>query len=112
MSLEPSRDLVLKKLRDCFPNLADAADALAALDTYGELARERVQLAILMQSEGNIERLRRLVAGANQDYRDVLLGAEFPEEYQAPSQATPQELAEIRARDRDRYEAWLRSDRA
>ena len=34
MSLEPTRELVLKKLRDRFPDPKIAADALLVLDTY------------------------------------------------------------------------------
>src|SRR3954471_5962339 len=113
MLLEPPRDLVLKKLRDCFPNSRAAAEALAILDSYGtqpwHSERERVQLAILKQSNGDLVRLRQLVGLADRDYRDALVGAEYLEEFQASSKASPQEMAAIRKRDREQYEAWLRS---
>lgn len=114
MSLEPSRDLVLKKLHDCFPDPHTEADALAALGVYGRESwhreRDRVHLAILKQCEGNLERLRGLVHLADRDYRDALVGAEFLGEIQASSKATQEELAAIRRRDREQYERWLRSD--
>jgi hypothetical protein len=111
--LDPSRDLVLKKLGECFPDPQVAAEALAILDSYGTKSwhreRERVQLAILMQSEGKLERLRQLAGLADKDFRDALVGAEYPEELQASSNTSPQEMSEIRKRDREQYEAWLLS---
>ena len=112
MSLQPSRELVLQKLRDDFPAAAD--EALTVLDTYGTQSwhseKDRVHLAILMQSHGSMERLRYLVAMANRDYRDVLVGAEYPEAFAAPLNTSPEEMAAIRRRDRDQYEAWLRRE--
>jgi hypothetical protein len=53
MSDQPSRDLVLRKLRECFPDPAAAAEALAILELYGtqrwHSEPQRVQLAMLMQ---------------------------------------------------------------
>jgi hypothetical protein len=113
MSLEPSRELVLKKLRDCFPDPAKAEDALAVLDGYGmdswDRGKERVQLALLKISEGDVEKLRLYARGAESDYRGTLIPAEFPEESQASSKTPAAEMAEIRKRDREQYEAWLRS---
>jgi hypothetical protein len=109
----PSRELVLKKVQDCFHNSESAAEAIVIIDSYGAKAwhreRERVQLAVLMQCRGNLEQLRQLVALAGRDYRDALVGAEYPEECQASSKASPDEMAAIRRRDRDQYERWLNS---
>ncbi len=108
MAPEPTREIVIKKLRDCFPNVSHADDALAALDVYGaepwHRERERVQLAILMQSAGDLDRLLELVCAANMDYRDVLVGAEFVEEFEASIQTPPDEMAAIRRRDRANYD--------
>jgi hypothetical protein len=112
MSVNTSRDIVLKKLSECFPNPAAASKALAILDTYGTESwhREvnRVHLALLKVSGGNLEDLRLHVRAAQSDYRDTLVAAEFAQEWQAPPEASPTELAAIRKRDRDEYEAWLR----
>jgi ABC transporter substrate binding protein len=55
---------------------ADAATAREILRAYGaaphERERERVQLAILSLSHGDLGELHQLVARAKQDYRDVL----------------------------------------
>ena len=115
MSLESSRDLVLKKLRQSFPDEAAAGEALALLDNYpGDTptGRARVQLAILKQCEGDLARLSQLIDLARTDYRDVLVGAEYPEEFPAPRNTSPDEMAAIRLRDRAQYEAWLTSGEA
>jgi hypothetical protein len=113
MPLIPSRELVLKKLRDCFRDPQTASEALDLLDTYGteswHAERERVQLAVLKQCEGNLERLLELVVLAGRDYRDVLVGAEFHEEWVAPPGTPAAEMAAIRKRDREQYETWLRA---
>ena len=61
----------------------DAATVLALLDRYGtrrsEPEQERVQLAVLKLSGGDIERLRHGLDVARQDYRDVLYWAEYAE---------------------------------
>ena len=117
-SLEPSRNLVLKKVRDCFPSPAAQDEALAILDTYGteswhdERGRARVHLALLRISEGDLEKLRLYTRGALSDYRDTLIPAEYPQQYRASSKTPPAEMAAIQQRDREQYEAWLRSDRA
>ena len=43
-------------------------------------SRERIQLAILLCSEGSIERLRHFVDVARKDYRDVLYWVGLPPE--------------------------------
>jgi hypothetical protein len=113
MSLQPSRNLVLKKLRDCFPDPAAADEALAILETYGterwHRERDRVHLALLKISEGDLEKLRLYTRGAQTDYRDTLVPAEYPEQWQASSKTLPAEMAAIQKRDREQYEAWLQS---
>jgi hypothetical protein len=113
MPLTPSRELVLKKVRDCFPDPAAAREALVIIDTYGtetwHREKERVQLALLKISSGDLEKLRLYTSSARTDFRDTLVPAEFYEESQASSKTPPQEMAAIRKRDRESYEAWLRS---
>lgn len=90
-----------------------ASDALIVLDSYGiqswHREKERVQLAILKQCRQSLDRLRELVALANRDYRDVLVGAEYPEEFGAPPNTPDLEMMAIRTRDREQYEVWLRA---
>ncbi|MFM8325827.1 MAG: hypothetical protein ACKN9U_13270 [Pirellulaceae bacterium] len=115
MPLEPSRELVLKKLRHVFPDDRTAAEALTALDGYvgdSPKGQARIQLAILMQCGRDLKRLGQLVKLAHTDFRDVLVGAEYPEEFQASFKTPPDKMAEIRKRDRTQYEAWLLSDGA
>jgi hypothetical protein len=77
------RDAVIAAIQNAFPE-RDWGQVLVLVDTYGvesyERERERVQLAILKLSKGNEEKLREFVAVAKQDYRDVLLWADNPEE--------------------------------
>jgi len=109
MPLDHAGNLVLKKLRDCFPDPAKADEALAILESYGTESWHRIRLALLKISNGDIEMLRSYTRGAQSDYRNTLLAAEFPEECQASSKTPPAELAAIRKRDREQYEAWLHS---
>ena len=93
MPLEPSRNLVLKKLRDGFPDPAAADEAPAIPDTYGAGSchgeRDPVHLALLKISEGDLEKLRLYTRGALSDDRDTLIPAEYPEQYQASSKPLP-----------------------
>jgi hypothetical protein len=54
----------------------DRETVLELLDRYGtgpsEPERERVQWAVLQQSNGELDRVRRLIEAAKQDHRDVL----------------------------------------
>src|SRR5687768_11638563 len=86
MPVEPSRELVLTKLHHCFPDQGAAAEALGLIDTYSgdtPTGRARVQLAMLKQCGGDLRQLRQLADVARTDYRDVLVGAEYPEEFSA-----------------------------
>jgi hypothetical protein len=113
MALQPSRNLVLKKLRDCFPDPSKAEQALAILDTYGTQSwhreKDRVQLALLKICDGDIGKLRSFTQGAQSDYREVLIPAEYPQEWQASTGMPSADMAAIRKHDREQYETWLRS---
>ena len=60
----------------------EVAAILSILDAYGAQAwepeRERVQRAILTLAQGDEDKLRKYVAMAKTDYRDVLMAAEYP----------------------------------
>ena len=106
--IEPSPELVRRKLRDCFPDPAAAAVAGSLLNAYRDNEAERVRLAVLMLSRGDVDRLRELMEKANQDYREVLVDAEYPGEIRTSPNAPTSELVAARDRDRERYEACLR----
>ena len=98
--------------------IEDRETVRRALAQYGvescERAPDRVRLAILKTSEGNIDRLIKLVRGAKRDYRDALMAAEYPEEARSSRALHPnlskdeqRRLAQIRERDRRQYLEWL-----
>ncbi len=108
MAPEPSRELVVAVLHHCFPEQGTAAEALTLLDSYAgnstPTGRARVQLAMLKRCHRNLTRLREL---ARTDFRDVVNEAEYPEEMAAPRGTSSEQMAAIRRRDREQYEAWL-----
>lgn len=73
--MQYSRAMVLRKAERTFPH-HDPAEIIRVLDEYGtesyERERERVHLAVLFASEGDLRTLRELVDLAKTDYRDVL----------------------------------------
>ena len=75
-----SREDVLVAVKRWLPN-EDTTTVLSVLDAYGteiyERERERVHIAILKLSEGNVDKLLQYVTAAKQDYRDVLYWAEY-----------------------------------
>ena len=87
---------------------------LAALGQYGgSLPREcpRVQLAALKLAQGDLQSLRRHIANAERDYRDVLAAAEYPR-YMSAGMFRVRELSRkeqqaIVDSDWDQYQRWL-----
>src|SRR5437899_667922 len=94
MLVEPTRELVLAKVKEVFPD-EDSAEIVALLDYYGVETHQRepyrVQLAILWLSKGDRDRLAQYIRDAVKDYRDVLLWAEY-----------------LSKENNERYHAWLR----
>jgi hypothetical protein len=109
--IEFTRELVTRKARDVFPN-EDASKIIGILDQYGvrphEQERERVQLAILKLSGGEVEKLEEEVKVAKRDYRDVLVYAEYPlwTESSMPVEGT-KEAKEFEEKNRKQYLDWL-----
>ncbi len=66
---------VIQAIQDVFPN-EDLQTVLDVMDEYGkqpfEIDQERVQIAAIRLSEGNIDKLLQLVVDAKRDYRDVI----------------------------------------
>ena len=71
----------------------------------------RVQLAALKLADGDVDSLRRHVAAATQDYRDVLVAAEYPQYWKATSRSrrlSKREYQQVVEADWIQYESWLR----
>lgn len=99
-------------LRD-FPDQTEEARALvgkvaAALQGFWSSHTERAQAATLKLANGDLERLRKAVAVACQDFRDVLTPAEYPQYARVdPRKLTRAEQEAVFDRDREQYEAWF-----
>ena len=110
-----SKKTVLDKIKIYWPDLK-SREVLSILNKYGDedyhKEQVRVHLAILKLSEGQLDKLESYLESARSDYRDVLAWAEYPEEmmlgYTAKSQMTPDQITELRRRDREQYLNWLR----
>jgi hypothetical protein len=81
--------------------------------SQGRLPKEcsRVHLAALKLAQGDLERLRLHVGRSEQDYRDVLAAAEYPEYMRAAafrvSRLPRKEQLRIVNSDWDQYAKWL-----
>ncbi len=77
-----TRDDVRAMADAMFPNEAPGV-IMSILDEYGteshERERDRVQRAVLFLSAGDTDKLLHNVNVAKQDYRDVLMWAEYPD---------------------------------
>jgi len=73
-----TRAHVLAAVERYFPDKG-ATGVLKLLDQYEDgTGRERVQVAVLQLSDGDLDKLRHYVEAARQDFRDVLLWSELP----------------------------------
>lgn len=106
----PTSEMVANALGRLFPPPLQTM-ARAELDRYGtsgtEAEIERVRLAILKVSDGDLGRLAEGVALAKRDYRDVLAVAEYPAEFSRPGATSEADLMAARAADRAQYSNWL-----
>jgi hypothetical protein len=87
---------------------------IGVLGGYGAETWEResfrVQAAALKLANGNLDDLQRRIAAAKQDYRDVLVAAEYPEYWRMTSSGRKMagiERDRIIDSDWKQYEAWL-----
>lgn len=71
----------------------------------------RVHLAILKLSDGSVDRVQQQVAVAQEDFRDVICPAEYPEfsevGFVGVARMTGEEVGNLRARDWHQYHQWL-----
>ena len=120
----PLTETVSRKVRSLFPAELHA-DAIYLLEKecgrnlpFHEDADpqklERVRLAVVKLSGGNLAELRKQVDVAKRDWRDVLAIAEEPEAFEiglvALSKLNAEERAALNARDQKQYDDWLLED--
>jgi len=90
-------------------------EVLAILREYGaepwHPEVDRVRLAVLKEASGSIEGLRQGIETAKCDYRDALVGAEYPEYFKKVSGAgalPPEQVQRIIDSDWKQYQDWLK----
>jgi hypothetical protein len=105
---------VVRLVRRAFPS-RDPDHILRLLDDYGtekwHSEKDRVHIAILKLSQGDMEQLQRYVETATYDFRDVIAPAEYPEfrkvGFVGVSRMTTEEIDELRKADWGQYQKWL-----
>jgi hypothetical protein len=117
-------ELVTRKVKQCFAG-DEQAEAIRLLETecarslpfcesYNAEDLEVVRLAVVKLAGGSLEGLRQQIEAAQTDWRDVIFFAQAPEEvnrgYYTDSNEADAETREMKARDRQQYEKWLRGD--
>jgi len=104
-----------RKLESTFPNESERASANRLLGLYGEeewhKGIERVRIAALYNSDGDLGKLRAQIELANIDYRDVIASAEYRSLMKLPADIKPGSEAYEEAVEDDsrRYQAWIDS---
>ncbi len=116
MSTLPIGDLqaiLNRKLAVLFPDHAHRRAANSALNEYGTEAHEqepvRVRLAILKLAGGSIDKLQKNTTFAKQDFRDILVWAEYPRQANNGSFSDNQKRNKLIEADREEYRSWLDS---
>ena len=107
-------DPVRRKIARYWPD-ADPEEIMGILNEYGtesfERGQQRVHLAILKLSNGDIDELPKLVKMAKRDYRDVLAYAEYPEQmrlgFVGAKKLSADEREAMKQRDKKQYRKWL-----
>lgn len=97
---------VATKINAIFPE-EQLEPALRILEAYPGRAGTRLQLAMLKNSSGDLDKLADQVRLAEIDYRDVLALAEYPRQLQTAAGDVTDEMQKA---DRQDYESWLQGD--
>ena len=102
-------DQVTGKIRQHFRD-AERETVISEFERNG-ISEERVQLALIKLSDGNVDKLREFIQVAKIDWRHVLAWAEYPEEIMLPTwRMESEKVTKIRQRDRQQYLNWLNSE--
>ncbi len=109
-----AEEVYRRKLVTLFPDEKIREGAVSILNEYGAEKHEResvrVRLAILKISGGDLEQIRQSTDLAKQDYRDVLIAAEYPNQGSARQVPKGPEKLKLIEKDRQQYENWLSAD--
>lgn len=77
----------------------------------GVAESERVAVACLKLSNGDLERLKKCVRAASVDYRDILAWAESPRQMRLGPGAPAPDQTRARREDAEEYARWLGNSR-
>lgn len=110
METATTEDVLRIIRRDFAPEVHD--DVRELLNQYsGPDSAQRVQLAILKLSNGNLDAVRKHLAIAQSDFRDVIAPAEYPDFWKigfvGVDRLTANEVKALKQRDRRQYQKWL-----
>ncbi|MCK5351268.1 hypothetical protein KAJ77_01745 [bacterium] len=104
--------LLPRLLEKLFPLEEERELVVEILGQYGsgDFQREgdRVRMAILKLAGRSPEQIRYYTLMACRDYRDVLAGAEYPNQmgHYPWREKDPERLAQIQAEDKEQYQSW------
>ena len=105
-----SRSDVLRVVMRDFGD-AKKEEIIELLNIYSSHELDRVHLAILKLSGGDVEKLCNYIELAISDYRDVVSPAEYPNHqkfsWSEISQLSEEEVTKIYKEDKMQYEEWL-----
>ena len=108
------KEVFLQKLAATFPDKKSREAAMAILRQYGverhERESERVWLAVLKISGNDLAQISRNTALAKQDFRDILVAAEYPNQARVGPMPDSREKRKLIEKDRLQYEKWLSDD--
>ena len=94
-----------------YPDESMRQQARSTLQQYEDREALRVRLAILKLAEHDLDKLAHYVDRANQDYRDILGWAEYPNTASAwdIKKSDPEGYQKLQAKDKQQHEDWLDS---
>ena len=105
------KEILLNKLKKIFLDEKDRKDVISILNEYGKEKHEqepdRVRLAILKISIDTIESIKHNTDFAKQDFRDILVAAEYPNQSKEWSMPDGTKKQKLISKDRLQYENWL-----